>query len=250
MPSACRIQMDNQDSVTGQTIVQKQREKYLVQNPPAKPLNRQGAGQGVRAALHPPLAPQLRRAWAACRPSKRWSSRSSRTGAAMAAAISAPSPCTRGDGSPAEARRAFWRRGERITRARISRDTSTTWAAPRPISACPAASEQMTKGMCQDGKSASRPAPALICWWTTPSISRMLRRAACPARSQEGVHPQRHPLRLSDAGTRTTTFFKELVEHHVSGQLKVAPEHCAPQHPDVYGQAPGGGVQPILCEVL
>lgn len=26
------------------------------------------------------------------------------------------------------------------------------------------------------------------------------------------------------------TFFKELVEYHVSGQLKVAPEHCAPIH--------------------
>ncbi len=24
------------------------------------------------------------------------------------------------------------------------------------------------------------------------------------------------------------TFFKELVEHHVSGQLKVAPEHVSP----------------------
>ena len=37
---ACRIQMDQQDSVTGQPVVQKQRERYLVQNPPAKPLNR------------------------------------------------------------------------------------------------------------------------------------------------------------------------------------------------------------------
>ena len=34
---ACRIQMDNQDVVSGQIIVQKQSEKYLVQNiPPTK----------------------------------------------------------------------------------------------------------------------------------------------------------------------------------------------------------------------
>ena len=37
---ACRIQMDNQDVVSGQIIVQKQSEKYLVQNIPAKPLVR------------------------------------------------------------------------------------------------------------------------------------------------------------------------------------------------------------------
>src|SRR5699024_10140141 len=37
---ACRIQMDNQDVVSGQIIVQKQSERYLVQNIPAKPLVR------------------------------------------------------------------------------------------------------------------------------------------------------------------------------------------------------------------
>ena len=37
---ACRIQMDNQDVVSGNIIVQKQSEKYLVQNIPAKPLVR------------------------------------------------------------------------------------------------------------------------------------------------------------------------------------------------------------------
>ena len=37
---ACRIQMDNQDTVTGQIIVQKQRQRYLVQNVPAAALTR------------------------------------------------------------------------------------------------------------------------------------------------------------------------------------------------------------------
>ncbi|MEG2931825.1 MAG: YgiQ family radical SAM protein, partial [Ruthenibacterium sp.] len=37
---ACRIQMDNQDPVTGKPVVQKQGEKYLVQNLPAMPLTR------------------------------------------------------------------------------------------------------------------------------------------------------------------------------------------------------------------
>ena len=37
---ACRIQMDNQDVVSGQIVVQKQSEKYLVQNLPSVPLTR------------------------------------------------------------------------------------------------------------------------------------------------------------------------------------------------------------------
>ncbi len=34
------------------------------------------------------------------------------------------------------------------------------------------------------------------------------------------------------------TFFKELVEYHVSGQLKVAPEHCAPNTLAYMGKPP------------
>ena len=37
---ACRIQMDHQDPLAGKPVVQKQRQKYLVQNPPSKPLYR------------------------------------------------------------------------------------------------------------------------------------------------------------------------------------------------------------------
>ena len=37
---ACRIQMDNQDVVSGKPVVQKQSERYLVQNIPAAPLTR------------------------------------------------------------------------------------------------------------------------------------------------------------------------------------------------------------------
>ncbi len=56
---ACRIQMDNQDVVSGQIIVQKQSEKYLVQNIPAKAPCPLGAGSSLRPALHPPLPSHL-----------------------------------------------------------------------------------------------------------------------------------------------------------------------------------------------
>ena len=37
---------------------------------------------------------------------------------------------------------------------------------------------------------------------------------------------------------RDESFFRELVEHHVSGQLKVAPEHCAPNTLKYMGKPP------------
>ena len=46
------------------------------------------------------------------------------------------------------------------------------------------------------------------------------------------------------------SFFKELVEHHVSGQLKVAPEHCAAGYAALYGKAAHRGVQQIFQAVL
>ncbi|MFR6693168.1 MAG: hypothetical protein ACLUS6_03780 [Dysosmobacter sp.] len=33
-------------------------------------------------------------------------------------------------------------------------------------------------------------------------------------------------------------FFKELVDYHISGQLKVAPEHCVASVLDYMGKAP------------
>ena len=57
---ACRIQMDNQDVVSGQIIVQKQSEKYLVQNIPAKPLVRWELDKVYALPLHPPVSPHLR----------------------------------------------------------------------------------------------------------------------------------------------------------------------------------------------
>ena len=45
------------------------------------------------------------------------------------------------------------------------------------------------------------------------------------------------------------TFFRELVQHHVSGQLKVAPEHCTARVLDCMGKAAHRNV-PRLPEAL
>lgn len=104
---ACRIQMDNQDVVSGNIIVQKQSEKYLVQKSPQSP---SFAGSWIRSTpcLTPAATTPSTRPWAVCLPSARCSSPSSRTAAASAAVTSAPSSCIRADASPAAAPTASW----------------------------------------------------------------------------------------------------------------------------------------------
>ena len=48
---------------------------------------------------------------------------------------------------------------------------------------------------------------------------------------------------------RDRTFLRELCEHHVSGQLKVAPEHISDAVLEKMGKPRGGGVQAV-CESL
>ena len=106
---ACRIQMDNQDVVSGQIIVQKQSESIWCRT---SPQSRWCAGSWIRSTLcpTPAVTTPSTRAWAECPPSVRCSSPSSRTAAASAAATSAPSSCIRGGVSPAAARTASWQK--------------------------------------------------------------------------------------------------------------------------------------------
>ena len=103
---ACRIQMDNQDVVSGQIIVQKQIWCRT------SPQSRWCAESWTRCTPCPTPAATTpsTRAWAACPLSARCSSPLSRTAAASAAATSAPSSCIRGGGSPAAAPTASWRK--------------------------------------------------------------------------------------------------------------------------------------------
>ena len=186
---ACRIQMDNQDVVSGQIIVQKQSEKYLVQNLPAKPL--------VRWELDKVYAlPYTRRYH---------------------------------DSIVAEA--------ERMTHEPDFKGYIHDVGGPTANFRFPSCGQQMKKGMCTGGKHclAPQPCPHLIV--DHKDYLNILRRV----RSLPGVKKVfvrsgiRFDYLMADPDE---TFFKELVEYHVSGQLKVAPEHCAPNTLAYMGKPP------------
>ena len=101
----------------------------------------------------------------------------------------------------------------------------------------PSCREQMLKGMCTGGKHCLAPAACSHLLVDHSDYLNILRRM----RELPGVKKVfirsgiRFDYLMADPDD---TFFKELVEHHVSGQLKVAPEHCAPNTLAYMGKPP------------
>ena len=58
-------------------------------------------------------------------------------------------------------------------------------------------------------------------------LSETASETAGASKCEESIHPFGYPFRLSDLRIMTAHFLRELCEHHVSGQLKVAPEHIS-----------------------
>lgn len=100
----------------------------------------------------------------------------------------------------------------------------------------PSCKGQLTKGLCKGKKClAPKPCPALVV--NHGSYLHMLRRL----RKLPGIKKVfirsgiRFDYLIED---KDESFFKELVEHHVSGQLKVAPEHCSASVLNLMGKPP------------
>ena len=182
---ACRIQMDNQDVVSGQIIVQKQSEKYLVQNIPAKPL--------VRWELDKVYAlPYTRR---------------------------------------------YHPIYEAMGGVPAIREVQFSIIQNRGcFGGCNFCAIQLHQGR-NGGKHCLAPTTCSHMIVDHSDYLKILRRV----RELPGVKKVfirsgiRFDYLMADPDD---TFFKELVEYHVSGQLKVAPEHCAPNTLAYMGKPP------------
>jgi len=222
---ACRLQMDNQDYLTGKPIVQKQKTRYLVQNPPSRPL--------YRAELDRVYGLPFTRTW---HPSY------DRLGGVpgleeVEFSIAQNRGCFGGCNFCAitlhQGRRVTSRsansilaEGERITHSPNFKGYIHDVGGPTADFRLPSCREQMKNGMCADRKClAPTPCPKLLVDHREyVDILRRLR--ALPGVKKVFIRSGiRYDYLLQD---KDETFFKELVQYHISGQLKVAPEHCAP----------------------
>ena len=233
---ACRIQMDQQDSVTGQPVVQKQRERYLVQNPPAKPLNRLELDKVFDLPFtrrsHPSYdavggVPGLEEV--------EFSIMQNRGcyGGCNFCAIA----LHQGRRVTSRSANSIVEEGERIAASPGFKGYIHDVGGPTANFRVISCKEQMTRGMCQGGKKCLAPSPCphlIVDHSDYLSILRRLR--AIPGVKKVFIRSGiRYDYLILD---KDETFFKELVKYHISGQLKVAPEHCAPNTLAYMGKPP------------
>ncbi len=223
---ACRIQLDNQDCVKGAHVVQKQRDKYLVQNPPAMPLTRAELDEVY--AL--PFTRRYHPSYEAC------------GGISAIEEVEFSIIHNRGCFGGCNFCAIQLHQGRRVT----SRSKQSVINEAKSITDSPnfkgyihdiggptanfrniSCKQQMTKGICTGGKKCLAPVPCKNLIANHSEYTEILR----DVRELERVKKVfirsgiRFDYLMHDSDE---TFFNELVRHHVSGQLKVAPEHCAP----------------------
>ncbi|MFI3169723.1 MAG: YgiQ family radical SAM protein [Faecalibacterium sp.] len=233
---ATRIQMDNQDCVIGQIIIQKQQSGYLVQNIPSRPLTRPELDR-VHALpftrrYHPCYeafggVPAIREV--------QFSIIQNRGcfGGCNFCAIA----LHQGRRVTSRSADSIVAEGEAMTHEPDFKGYIHDVGGPTANFRFPSCAQQMKNGMCMGGKHCLAPQTCPKMILDHSDYLKILRRLrALPGVKKVFIRSGiRFDYLMSD---KDDAFFKELVEHHVSGQLKVAPEHCAPNTLAYMGKPP------------
>ena len=230
---ACKAQMDEQDAVYGRTILQKHGGRLLVQNPPALPLERDELDRvyamKYMRMYHPsyekfggvPAIKEVefsivhnRGCFGAC------------NFCAIAAHQGRYVTSRSADSVVEEARL--------LSKSPRFKGYIHDVGGPTANFRYPACGRAKKYGVCKGKKClAPKPCPSLVA--NEKEYLGILRRI----RELPGIKKVfirsgiRFDYLLED---KDESFFRELVEHHISGQLKVAPEHCSPEVLDRMGK--------------
>ncbi len=223
---ACAIQMDNQDPVAARPLVQKHGARYVVQNLPAPPL--------ARAELDAVYALPFTRRWHPVYDAQggvpaleevEFSITHNRGcfGGCNFCAIT----LHQGRRVTARSEESVVREARRLAARPGFKGYIHDIGGPTANFRSPSCQKQETAGLCKGGKKCLAPSPCPQLRVSHSEYLNILRRVrALPGVKKVFVRSGiRYDYLIHDPDE---TFFKELVAHHVSGQLKVAPEHCAP----------------------
>ena len=230
---ACRIQMDNQDVVSGNIIVQKQSEKYLVQNIPAKPLVRWELDKvyalPYTRRYHPIYesmggVPAIREV--------QFSIIQNRGcfGGCNFCAIQ----LHQGRRVPSRSADSIVAEAERMTHEPDFKGYIHDVGGPTANFRAPSCTHQLKYGLCK-GRKCLAPEPCKnleVNHEEYLDILREIRKIKGVKRVfiRSGI---RYDYLIEDENDE---FMRELIEYHVSGQLKVAPEHCSAAVLDMMGK--------------
>ncbi len=235
---AFRLQYDNQDAITGHTLVEFYDDKMLVANPPMPPLEEREL-DAVYAlpyarTYHPDYEPM---GGVPAIEEVRFSIAHNRGcfGSCNFCAI------TFNQGRAVRARSEESVLAEARTIAAMSdfKGYIHDVGGPTANFRAPACEKQITAGVCT-GRKCLSPTPCRNLRVDHSAYARMLRRIEeIPGVKKVFIRSGiRYDYLLADPDR---SFLRQLVTHHVSGQLKVAPEHCAPEVLACMGK-PGIGV--------
>ena len=238
---AFKIQFMEQNPFTGKPLAQKQGEKYLVQNPPARPLTSAELDNIYELPYtrnyHPVYAkyggvPAIEEV--------KFSIVSHRGcfGACSFCAIG----FHQGRIIQFRSRRSIIEEAKLLTRLPDFKGYIHDVGGPTANFRHPACDHQSARGACRDRRCLyPSPCPNLNTSHAEYlSILRELR--ALPGVKKVFIRSGiRFDYLMAAPSQERTVFLRELCEHHVSGQLKVAPEHVAPQVTKLMGK-PGKNV--------
>lgn len=221
---ACRIQMDEQDDLIGRRVIQRQGDKMLVQNEPMPPLTTK----------------ELDRIYALPY-TRRWHPSYDRLGGVpgleeVEFSITHNRGCFgncnfcsialhQGRKITCRSEKSILAEAVKLTKQPNFKGYIHDVGGPTANFRHPSCQKQLEKGLCK-GKKCLAPTPCPAIEVDHMEYLGVLRKL----RELDGVKKVfirsgiRYDYLLLD---QNDTFLKEMVQHHVSGQLKVAPEHCS-----------------------
>jgi len=230
---SCRIQQDEQDHIRGKAIKQKHGKIMIVQNPPMPPLTQKELdwvySLPYQRAYHPSYeklggVPGIKEVEFSITHNR--------------GCFGACNFCSiafhQGRYITSRSKKSILAEAQKIINMPGFKGYIHDIGGPTANFRKPSCNYQLEHGLCKGKKClAPKPCPNLIC--DHSEYLDILR----SVRELDGVKKVfirsgiRYDYLLKD---RDDTFFKELVEHHVSGQLKVAPEHCSASVLDKMGK--------------
>ena len=222
--SAARVELEEQDPVRGRTVVQQHIDRYLVQNPPQLPLNERELDEVYALPYTRTYHPSYEEAGGIPAINEVKFSLTSVRGCFGACNFCA---LTFHQGRIVQGRshKSIIEEAEKLLAEPDFKGYIHDVGGPTANFRHPACKNQLKSGACKN-KQCLYPAPCQAMEVNHSdylSLLRKLRRLPGVKKVfvRSGI---RYDYLLAD---KDDTFFRELCEHHVSGQLKVAPEHIS-----------------------
>ena len=230
---ACRIQLEEQDHITGRAVVQKHGERLLVQNPPALPLTSEELDAIAELPYERYYHPSYEAAGGVAAIREVEFSLTHNRGC-----FGACNFCSiafhQGRYVSVRSHQSLLREAEGFPRNPHFKGYIHDVGGPTADFRAPACQKQQTAGLCRDKKCLAPTRCPAVRVGPTDSARLLRELRAIPGVKKVFV---RSGLRYDYMmGEEDDTFLTELVRHHVSGQLRVAPEHCSARVLDRMGK--------------